>query len=201
MFPPFNFTFTQVSNSGLILRIMSAQSTCHSPHFTNRRTEAFTLIELLVVMAIIAILAGLAFPAVQGALNSGRKAQARNDVQQIAAAIRAFQLEYGRLPTTSTGGDVPNAGNAEVVAALTGTNALNPRGVVFFEPKQAKGGKGGLDNGVYKDPWGNPYTIMLDASYDNKIDAFGQTHFTTVIVSSPGGTDTAATNKVISNVK
>ncbi len=172
-----------------------------SPLATGRRPAAFTLIELLVVIAIIAILAGLGFPAIQGALNSGKKAQARNDVHQLAAAIKAFQLEYGRLPSTSTGSDSPSADNAAVIEALTGSNALNPRGVVFFEPKVAKAGKGGLDGGVYKDPWGNAYTIMLDTSYDNKISAFGQTNFTTVIVSSPGGTNTSATNTLIANVK
>jgi prepilin-type N-terminal cleavage/methylation domain-containing protein len=173
-----------------------------SPLVTSRRPAAFTLIELLVVIAIIAILAGLAFPAVQGALNSGKKAQARNDVAQLVAAVKAFQLEYGRLPTSSPpGSDQTNADNASVIAALTGSNSLNPRGVVFFEPKIAKGGKGGLDGGVYKDPWGNPYTFMLDNSYDNKITAFAQTNFTTVIVSSPGGTDATATNNIISNVR
>jgi prepilin-type N-terminal cleavage/methylation domain-containing protein len=166
-----------------------------------RKRSAFTLIELLVVIAIIAILAGLAFPAVQGALNSGKKAQARNDVHQLAAAIKAFQLEYGRLPSTSTGSDTEAADNAAVISALTGSNALNPRGVVFFEPKMAKGGKGGLDGGVYKDPWGNAYTIMLDTNYDNKLSAYGQTNFTTVIVSSPGGTDANATNNLISTSK
>ena len=166
-----------------------------------RKASGFTLIELLVVIAIIAILAGLAFPAVQGALNSGRKAQARNDVHQLAAAIKAFQLEYGRLPSTATGSDTAEADNAEVITALTGYNALNPRGVVFFEPKNAKGGKVGLDGGVYKDPWGSTYTIMLDTSYDNKISAYGQNHFTTVIVSSPGDTNAPGPNNLISTAK
>jgi prepilin-type N-terminal cleavage/methylation domain-containing protein len=167
-----------------------------------RKHAAFTLIELLVVIAIIAILAGLAFPAVQGALGSGKKAQARNDVSQLAAAVKAFQLEYGRLPTLAPpGSDQTNADNAGVISALIGSNSLNPRGIVFFEPKIAKGGKAGMDGGVYKDPWGNPYTFMLDNSFDNRITAYGQTNFTTVIVSSPGGTNAAATNSIISNVR
>lgn len=172
-----------------------------TPNSMLHNRSAFTLIELLIVIAIIAILAGLGFPALQGALNSGKKAQARNDVHQLAAAIKAFQLEYGRLPITTTGSDTTNADNATVIEALTSSNALNPRGVVFFEPKIAKSGKGGLDAGVYKDPWGNAYTIMLDTSYDNKINAFNATNFTTVIVTSPGGTNANATNTLISNVK
>jgi prepilin-type N-terminal cleavage/methylation domain-containing protein len=181
---------------------LNSDSMHHALGSVPRKRSAFTLIELLVVIAIIAVLAGLALPAVQGALNSGKKAQARNDVAQLAAAVKAFQLEYGRLPDTGTGSDQTNANNATVLATLTTSNSLNPRGVVFFEPKAAKGGKGGLDtSGVYRDPWGNAYTIMLDTSYDNRITAYGQTNFTTVIVSSPGGTDPAATNSLISNVR
>lgn len=165
-------------------------------------SAGFTLIELLVVISIIAILAGLSFPAVQGALNSSKKARARNDVAQMAAAVKAFQLEYGRLPSTSSGSDNTNADNATVIAALIGNNTtLNPRSVVFFEPKQAKGGRGGLDGTVYKDPWGNNYIIMLDTDYNNRITAYGKTNFTSVIVSSIGGTDPANTNTVISTAK
>jgi prepilin-type N-terminal cleavage/methylation domain-containing protein len=161
-----------------------------------RKSSAFTLIELLVVIAIIAILAGLAFPAVQGALDSGKKAQARNDVAQLVAAVKAFQLEYGRLPSTTAGSDSAPADNAAVMNALIGSNAaLNPRAIVFFEAKAAKGGKGGLDGGVYKDPWGAAYSISLDTSYDNRIN----NNLTTVIVSSPGGS--TDTNKAISNIR
>jgi len=148
--------------------------------------SAFTLIELLIVIAIIAILAGLGFGAVQGALNSSKRAQARNDVNQLAAAVKSYALEYGRLP---------ESGN--VVAALTGGN---PKVITFFEAKQAKGNppKNGLDAGGTEllDPWGNPYTFLLDDDYDNKIDYAGQSHIATVIVESQG--DEKGT---ISNVK
>jgi prepilin-type N-terminal cleavage/methylation domain-containing protein len=167
------------------------------------KRAAFTLIELLVVIAIIAILAGLAFPAVSGALGSGRKAQARNDVAQLTAAVKAFQLEYGRLPISGTStSDNLNAPNTNVISALTSSNELNPKGIVFFEPKQAKSGKGGLDAGEYKDPWGTPYKFMLDTSYDNRIIVNSQTNFTTVVVES-GGPDgkMAVTNDNISNIR
>jgi prepilin-type N-terminal cleavage/methylation domain-containing protein len=181
--------------------VLRSQSSTFSPP---RKASGFTLIELLVVIVIIAILAGLAFPAVQGALESGKKAQARNDVHQLAAAVKAFQLEYGRLPVDASGGtDTTNAPNSDIISALTKTNQLNPRGIMFFEPKIARRGRGGLDGTVYKDPWGNPYTFMLDTSYDNRIVALGQTNFTTVVVTSPGGTNSAETNvsRIISNVR
>jgi prepilin-type N-terminal cleavage/methylation domain-containing protein len=186
---------------------MFSPVTRHSPLITGRRPAAFTLIELLVVIAIIAILAGLAFPAVQGALGSGKKAQARNDVAQLVAAVKAFQLEYGRLPSTTTGSDAASADSAAVVTALTSSNNLNPRGIVFFEPKIAKGNKNGVGtDGKYYDPWGGAYVFALDTSYDNRINynatGTAQNHFTTVIVES-SGPDTNASTKTdnISNVR
>ena len=169
-----------------------SSSSFNPPH----TSLAFTLIELLVVIAIIAILAGLAFPAVQGAMGSAKKAQARNDVNQLAAAVKAFQLEYGKLPATKDDA-------AEVVKALIGSNtSVNPRNIVFFEPKTAKGGKKGWDGSNYLDPWGSPYKVVLDLGYSNKVTADvgdgNQAYFTTVVVMS-----TNSTNKTqwISNVK
>jgi prepilin-type N-terminal cleavage/methylation domain-containing protein len=167
-----------------------------------RKLSAFTLIELLVVIAIIAILAGLAFPAVQGAMGSAKKAQARNDVNQLAAAVRAFHLEYGRHPGTATQ-DGPPSSTKDFIETLISSNSQNPRGIVFFEPKIAKGKKNGLstDDGKYYDPWGNEYTFLLDYNYDNKIKNTNsnQTNFTIVIVTSTGGSTN--TNSIISNVK
>jgi prepilin-type N-terminal cleavage/methylation domain-containing protein len=186
---------------------MKPHNACQAPSAVHDLATAFTLIELLVVIAVISILAGLAFPAVNGALGSSKKAQARNDVNQLAAAIKAFQLEYGRLPSTTSGSDAASADNAAIISALTTTNpALNPRGIVFFEPKIAKAGKGGLDGAVYKDPWGMAYAFALDTSYDNRITADvgagSQNHFTTVIVQS-GGPDAnlSARTDNISNVR
>ena len=157
--------------------------------------SGFTLIELLVVIAIIAILASLAFPAVQGALGQGKKAQARNDVNQIAMAVKAYQLEYGRLPGTATS---DGAAPSDLMTTLTSSNSQNPRGIVFFEPKMAKGGKGGLDGTSYKDPWGGTYMIVLDYNYDNKVS----NNFTTALVQSSGpDTNMSTTNDNISNIR
>jgi prepilin-type N-terminal cleavage/methylation domain-containing protein len=142
---------------------------------TTRRAAAFTLVELLVVIAIIAILAGLGFAGVQGALESSKKAQARNDVHQIASAVKAYLLEYGRMP----------AG----LGALTGDN---PKDIVFLEAKKARNGKGGLDGNDMKDPWGESYSIEMDNDYDNKV----QGHLTVVVVET-----TAPVGKKISNVQ
>lgn len=154
-----------------------------------RMRSAFTLIELLIVIAVIAVLAGLSFPAMRGALNSGKKAQARNDVQQMAAAIRAFELEYGRQPSTTTGEDQWVGGNNEnLVKVLLGIDQnLNPRGIRFFEPKMVSDTKGGVNQSNFRfyDPWGSPYYIKLNTDYDNKINHYGD-QYVSVVVHSTG---------------
>ena len=148
------------------------------------QAKGFTLIELLVVIAIIAILAGLGFAGMKGAMDAGKKAQARNDVSQIASAVKAYVLEYGRLPEKDT-----------LIATLTGTN---PKKIVFFEAKNAVKGKGGLQGKNMMDPWGEAYKITLDEDYDNKTkgELSKVDHLTTVVVETM-----APDKKVISNVQ
>src|SRR5438477_2768720 len=67
--------------------------------------RAFTLIELLTIMVVIAILAGLLFPAFTTVMERARKTQAKNDLTQIVTAVNAFYTEYGKYPTSATGTD------------------------------------------------------------------------------------------------
>jgi prepilin-type N-terminal cleavage/methylation domain-containing protein len=163
-----------------------------------RRSTGFTLIELLVVISIIAILAALAFPAVNGALNSARKAQAKNDVQQIVAAVKAFQAEYGRMPSLivgqpsnvmddSEGGGSDPAKHKEILDHLMGVDrTFNTKGIVFLEPKTTSGTKGGYNSstGIFYDPWGTSYFIKLDTNYDGKIEFYGNGSVANVFGSS-----------------
>ena len=133
---------------------------------STRSPRAFTLIELLIVIAIIGILMSLLFPAVNSAIDAARKAQAKNDVVQIATAVTAYETEYGRLPTNST------TVSGELLTALTGQNTTaNPRGIVFLEVQAAKKGKSGTNATGFVDPWTTTvaYAISLDTDYDNNV--------------------------------
>src|SRR5579864_6346807 len=61
---------------------------------TRSRRSAFTLVELIVVMTIIAILVGLLVSAVQKVRVRIKEVQTRNDIQQLATAVEAFQTRY-----------------------------------------------------------------------------------------------------------
>jgi len=147
-----------------------------------KRLSGFTLIEMLVVIMIIAVVIGLALPVYQGAQNQARRAQARNDLVQIVAAVNAYYAEYGRYPLTpatpadTTYGATPT--NELLLNELRSVAALqNPRAIVFLAPPEVKDGnrpRGGIGSGPatagqYFDPWGKPYLIRIDTDYDNQV--------------------------------
>ncbi len=68
----------------------------------NTLRKGFTLVELLVVIAIIAVLAGLATPAILKAQKAAAKAQATNNAKEIGTALLGFVEQYGGYPSEST---------------------------------------------------------------------------------------------------
>ena len=67
-------------------------------NLTPRRPAAFTLVELLTVIAIIAILMGILFPAIGIVKDQANKTRARNACLQIVAAVKQYNVEYGKYP-------------------------------------------------------------------------------------------------------
>ena len=143
---------------------------------------------------------------------------------QFAASAAGGDYTYGGIFSTPTGPysvqTYPASGvvvsNAEVIAILmdntnlaNGVNAghiKNPRQTIFltakmsgYDPLVPGQPEGGVDvNGVYRDPWGNPYVITMDLNYDeNCRDSFyclkavsqsnGQTGYNGLVNTDPGG--------------
>ena len=65
-----------------------------------------TLVETLVVLAIITILLGLLFPAVQIARERAREAVCKNNVYQINLAVVNFEEVHKKLPRAGKSGKV-----------------------------------------------------------------------------------------------
>lgn len=149
------------------------------------RQSAFTLIELLVVITIIGILASMAFPVINGVMEKARKVKVLSVIKDVQVAIKAYQTEYNRYPSTKTGSDtkVQTVAGDLLIAVLlasdsqqvSGAKPGNPRGIKFIDLPVAKNEKSGLvgenaDNYTLKDEWGNPYTVIMDTNGDEKIE-------------------------------
>jgi general secretion pathway protein G len=63
-----------------------------------KSTRGFTLIELLVVVAIIGILAAIALPALQAAIDKSKQRATMADMRTVAHAVEVYGIDQGRLP-------------------------------------------------------------------------------------------------------
>ena len=150
-----------------------------------RRNSGFTLIELLVVVTIIGILAGLAFPAITGALNAAKKAEANVMINQLKTALSSYQTEYGVWPSMFTGPDaLIDSSNPDLYLILTGFDTSsndNPRQISFmdFNSKILRAGAPAATNrtppadltpaNAFADPWNGLYYIQVDSDYNNRV--------------------------------
>jgi prepilin-type N-terminal cleavage/methylation domain-containing protein len=103
----------------------------------SRNARAFTFVELLVTMALVAILASIAYPVFITIMERARKTQAKNDLTQIVTAVNAFYTEYGKYPTSFT----------TDATAIYGPAGPNTNDLLFNELRACH-----LENGVLTDP-------------------------------------------------
>ncbi|MEY4386465.1 MAG: PilD-dependent protein PddA [Verrucomicrobiota bacterium] len=160
------------------------------------RSGGFTLIELLVVIAIIGILAAMLLPAIAKVKQKALESRAKTEAGDLAQAINKFESDYSRMPswsalrTLANGNDYTFGGslvggnnNSEIVAILMAKekfpngsasvnagNVINTKVTQYLNPKMANdAASGGLGtDGIYRDPWGNPYVISIDLNMDDK---------------------------------
>ena len=98
---------------------------------TQGRARAFTLIELLVVIGVIAILAGIAIPALSGVRTRSQVQATEALLQRLKLAIESYSDAFGDYPPSTFRG-----------AGLRGSNGENDGAEVLVRclTSQAKGG-------------------------------------------------------------
>ena len=144
---------------------------------------SFTLVEVLVVISIIGALAGIMVPTIKGAMEAGKKAKAKGELNAIVAAVKAYKQEYGRWPGSTFTSDTTyqDGQSMELLAALSGTNSSaveNPKSVRFLE--------GALSDGTMLDPWRTQYLVLIDSDDSNSLDYQSKTAAISVLAVSFG---------------
>ena len=148
-----------------------------TPIYSSRR-PGYTLIELLVVISIISLLAAMTNSAIQTVLARSRAAKVATDLKDLVVGISVFNMERSRLPVPpgfQSEEAFPLNEGSPVLAVLLGENryGLNPSERVFIAPMPGSNGAGGLVGNTggygYVDPWGQPYYLVLDASYNERV--------------------------------
>jgi type II secretion system protein G len=125
------------------------------------KQDGFTLMELLVVIAIMALLVGLLMPALAASRHMARKTKARNEVNQIETAWKAFYNDYRSL----SGVTFSEVNEAALKVLRGDDDAKNPAETCYLEFSDDY-----IEDG-FVDPWGSLYRMAVDPSGNNRTSA------------------------------
>jgi hypothetical protein len=145
----------------------------------------WVVIALVVVIPLIVVLAFAGFAGGSAAIHRAKKVSTLATAHELENSINQFYNEYGALPNPEiskrphdsvfdTSGPEGQTLLSILLAKESGPEPQNTKGIQFFIGRSGAGGKNGLiplPSGLseLRDPWGNPYQIILDGDYDEAL--------------------------------
>ncbi|MCO5296464.1 MAG: type II secretion system GspH family protein [Fimbriimonadaceae bacterium] len=143
------------------------------------RKRAFTLVELLTVIAIIALLAAIAFPVLARSKDNANRSSDIANMNSIRTALQLYRVDQGAYPPALLGyatlyATGPNAGNVMPASQVRGF--LYPRRVdssKTFQPAYARYGNADITTAVWPpaDPRPLGSAPVLDLNGDGSVDS------------------------------
>jgi len=117
-----------------------------------------------VVISIIGLLAGLGLPAINGAIQAGKKAEVAAMAESIKTAVNAFYAEYSAYPSNASGKTDLNFLTLMTTTNSTGTSAQNTRGIAFLEvpPKFTNSSGIVTPSGFCKNKAQSNFLVLID---------------------------------------
>jgi len=148
--------------------------------------KGFSLVELLIVVTVIVILAAIITVSARQVIPVARKLESRADINRIVEGMNAFQRDNnGVFPDVMSGTSNLNVSQNDSVLVLDGSNdaerllnallakdsALNPKQQLYIQGAEiGVSGEKGISGGSYLDNWRNPYVVIWDTEYNDKVD-------------------------------
>lgn len=133
---------------------------------TDRRRGGFSFMEVIVAVAVIALLAGVLTPMVDGVVIEKKRTRAVEEARAIAEAIGKYYQDTGAYPPGAQADATYNYGNASYFNY--GAEVLNTW--LHDGPKRY------LEQPIGNDPWGTPYSYHIYTRSDPYMDVVVFSH-------------------------
>lgn len=164
--------------------------------------KGISTVEVTAVLSAMAMLSGMAAPAVNDYVNEAKMIKARSDVRVIATSFARFATDIsadarrpggwatssllvgaGAVPAVADGGDntwmMPESAQVTSLDAHLVTNAA---GYPAYDPRIGFGWRGAyINDGIAPDPWGRRYAVNVRVTSSATLDLI-------VLSAGPNGT-------------
>jgi len=141
-----------------------------------RTADGFTLIELLVVVAIIGVLAGLLFPAIAKAKNSGKVASCLNNLRQLQLAWTMYADDHdGRLVRNEFVIGNPHPSRAAWVQGrldYSPSNPANTNSGIFLDESLSLFAPYLRAAGIYRCP-SDRSAVLINGDWHSRVRSYG----------------------------